>query len=176
MAADDQGSCPHLASPRTGRGLFGRFPGANGTREADDDGTMRPLTRGYDQRLPHDLPHDYAAALKAYDGGRIDGFDQSPAADRYAFTQLVGPSQLPNYWHWAQTFVLGDAFFASEQGPSFPNHLPDVGLRRAEERAGRRGRHRGRGPQDVTVLRLQDPARPTLGACIADVGDGKGCR
>ncbi|MDP9342494.1 MAG: hypothetical protein M3Q23_10470 [Actinomycetota bacterium] len=103
--------------------LFGRFPGANGTRMADDHGTMRPLTPGYDQRLPHDLPHDYAAALKAYDGGKMDGFNQSPAADQYAFTQMVGPSQLPNYWHWAKRFVLGDAFFASVNGPSFPNHL-----------------------------------------------------
>jgi phospholipase C len=103
--------------------MFGRFPGANGTRMADDHGTMRPLTRGYDQRLPHDLPHDYAAALKAYDGGKMDGFNQSPASDQYAFTQLVGPSQLPNYWHWAKDFVLSDAFFASVNGPSFPNHL-----------------------------------------------------
>src|ERR671937_2116586 len=91
--------------------LFGRFPGANGTRVADDHGTKRPLTRGYDQRLPHDLPHDYIAALKAYDGGKMDGFNQSPAADQYAFTQMVGPSQLPNYWHWARQFVLGDDFF-----------------------------------------------------------------
>src|SRR5438309_9966572 len=40
--------------------LFGRFPGANGATMADDHGTMRPLTKGYDQRLPHDLPHDHA--------------------------------------------------------------------------------------------------------------------
>jgi len=103
--------------------MFGRFPGADGTRMADDHGTTRPLTRGYDQRLPHDLPHDYIAALKAYDDGKMDGFNQSQAADAYAFTQLVGPSQLPNYWHWAKSFVLGDHFFASVNGPSFPNHL-----------------------------------------------------
>jgi phospholipase C len=103
--------------------LFGRFPGADGAATADDAGVMRPLTKGFDQRLPHDLPHDYAAALKDYDGGKMDGFNQSPAADQYAFTQMTGPRMLPNYWHWARDFVLGDHFFASVNGPSYPNHL-----------------------------------------------------
>jgi phospholipase C len=103
--------------------LFGRFPGAEGTTMADDHGKRRPLTRGYDQRLPHDLPHNYQAAISAYDGGKMDGFNLSDAADRYAFTQMTGPRMLPNYWHWAERFVLGDRFFASVNGPSFPNHL-----------------------------------------------------
>ncbi len=103
--------------------LFGRFPGADGARVANDHGTKRPLTRGYDQRLPHDLPHDFAAAVKSYDGGKMDGFNLTDAADRYAFTQMTGPKMLPNYWHWAERFVLGDHFFASMNGPSYPNHL-----------------------------------------------------
>ena len=53
----------------------------------------------------------------------MDGFATiSQAADRYAYTQYL-PEDLPNYWHWAERFVLGDNFFASAQGPSFPNHL-----------------------------------------------------
>jgi phospholipase C len=103
--------------------LFGRFPGADGATTADDHGEERPLSRGYDQRLPHDLPHDYQAAVRDYDGGKMDGFDLTPAADQYAFTQMTGPRMLPNYWHWAERFVLGDRFFASVNGPSFPNHL-----------------------------------------------------
>jgi phospholipase C len=103
--------------------LFGQFPGADGATTANDHGTIRPLTRGYDQRLPHDLPHDYPAAVRAYDGGKMDGFNLSPAADQYAFTQMTGQAMLPNYWHWAKQFVLGDRFFASVNGPSFPNHL-----------------------------------------------------
>jgi phospholipase C len=104
--------------------MFGTFPGADGASTADDKGRTRPLVHGsqYDQRLPHDLPHDYVAALKAYDHGKMDGFTQSPASDKYAYTQLT-KGQLPNYWHWAQRFVLGDHFFASVNGPSFPNHL-----------------------------------------------------
>src|SRR2546423_1275113 len=104
--------------------MFGTFPGADGTRVANDKGKSRPLVHGpmYDQRLPHDLPHDYIAALKDYDHGKMDGFTQSPASARYAYTQLT-KNQLPNYWHWAQHFVLADHFFASVNGPSFPNHL-----------------------------------------------------
>ncbi len=104
--------------------LFGLFPGANGATMANDHGTMRPLTRGYDQRM-HDLPHDYPAALADWDHGKMDGFNTNKYTDKYAFTQLR-PDQLPNYWHWAQQFVLSDNFFASEQGPSFPNHLYSI--------------------------------------------------
>jgi phospholipase C len=103
--------------------LFGRFPGARGTTTATDRGRVRPLTRGHDQRLPTDLPHGYPAALKAWNNGRMDGFTQNRASDRYAYTQMAGPEQMPNYWHWASEFVLADNFFASAQGPSFPNHL-----------------------------------------------------
>ena len=49
----------------------GRFPGADGTTQANDAGHMRPLTKGYDQRLPHDLPHNYGAALKDYNLGNL---------------------------------------------------------------------------------------------------------
>jgi phospholipase C len=104
--------------------VFGTFPGADGTSTADDHGRQRPMIHGamYEQRLPHDLPHDYAAALKAWDHGKMDGFTQSEASDKYAYTQLT-KDQLPNYWHWAERFVLADHFFASVNGPSFPNHL-----------------------------------------------------
>jgi phospholipase C len=53
----------------------------------------------------------------------MDGFATiSTAADRYAYTQYQ-PGDLPNYWRWAEEYALGDNFFASAQGPSFPNHL-----------------------------------------------------
>jgi phospholipase C len=103
--------------------MFGRFPGAEGTTMGNDHGRIFPLYRGYDQRLPHDLAHDYQAALDDYDHGKMDGFNQGPPSEVLAYTQLHGPEQLPNYWHWAKNFVLGDYFFASVNGPSFPNHL-----------------------------------------------------
>jgi len=106
---------------RTFDHLFGTFPGANGVSFGMDNGTRRPLTRGTDQRA-HDIPHCYQCSISAWDGGKMDGFNQTIYADRWAYTQLH-KDQLPNYWHWAQHNVLADNFFSSAQGPSFPNHL-----------------------------------------------------
>jgi phospholipase C len=110
---------------RTFDNLFGTFPGANGAASANDDGTIRTLTRGTDGRLPGDLPHCYVCALQAWNYGRMDGFDQGGLTTKWAFTRLRR-TQLPNYWHWAKQFVLADNFFASAQGPSFPNHLYSI--------------------------------------------------
>jgi phospholipase C len=102
--------------------LFGTFPGANGTSVGRDRGVRRPLVRGTDARTTADIPHCYECALAAWNEGAMDGFNQTAMADRWAYTQLH-KDQLPNYWHWAKRFVLSDNFFASAQGPSFPNHL-----------------------------------------------------
>jgi phospholipase C len=110
---------------RTLDNLFGTFPGANGTRVGWDHGVRRPLTRGTDGRTDSDIPHCYQCALTAWSGGKMDGFNQSESADRWAYTQLHR-DQLPNYWHWAESNVLFDDFFASAQGPSFPNHLYSI--------------------------------------------------
>jgi hypothetical protein len=101
--------------------MFGRFPGVNGVTFGWDHGVRRPLTRGIEGRA-HDLPHCFNCALAAIDGGKMDGFNQSEYADRYAYTQFRR-NQLPNYWPWAREFVVSDNFFASATGPSFPNHL-----------------------------------------------------
>jgi len=107
---------------RTFDNLFGRFPGADGVTTGLDEGRVRPLTPASD-RIPVDIVHCYKCALQAWNGGKMDGFASvSAPADRYAYTQF-GPTDLPAYWHWAKRFVLGDNFFASAQGPSFPNHL-----------------------------------------------------
>ena len=107
---------------RTFDNLYGLFPGANGATTGMDGATERPLTQAAD-RLTEDIKHCYPCALQAYDHGKMDGFGSvSAAAERYAYTQYQ-PTDLPAYWQWAKDFVLGDNFFASAQGPSFPNHL-----------------------------------------------------
>jgi len=107
---------------RTFDNMFGMFPGANGVTVGNDRGEQRPLTQAPD-RIEEDIKHCYECALQAYDDGKMDGFATiSDAAEQYAYTQFR-PEDLPNYWHWAKEFVLGDNFFASAQGPSFPNHL-----------------------------------------------------
>jgi phospholipase C len=107
---------------RTFDNLFGRFPGADGATEGLDGDRIRPLTRTPD-RLLNDIPHCYACSIESWNHGRMDNFARTDPGDRYAYTQLVGPDDLPNYWRWAERFALSDNFFASAQGPSFPNHL-----------------------------------------------------
>ncbi|MDP9295924.1 MAG: hypothetical protein M3O88_04400 [Actinomycetota bacterium] len=109
---------------RTFDNLFGTFPAANGATSGMDHGVRRPLTRGTDGRA-HDIPHCYVCSLSAWDQGKMDGFNQTIYANRWAYTQLH-KDQLPNYWHWAQQNVLADNFFSSAQGPSFPNHLYSI--------------------------------------------------
>src|SRR5580765_2123727 len=85
---------------RTFDNLFGTFPGANGASTGMDHGVERPLIKGTDGRTYDDIPHCYECALAAWDGGLMDGFNQSESADRWSYTQLHH-NQLPNYWHWA---------------------------------------------------------------------------
>jgi phospholipase C len=107
---------------RTTDHLFGRFPGVDGVTQGLDGDEMRPLTRPPD-RLPDDIPHCYDCAIEAWNEGRMNGFNRADISDRFAYTQMHGPEDLPNYWRWAEEFALSDNFFASAQGPSFPNHL-----------------------------------------------------
>jgi phospholipase C len=107
---------------RTMDHMFGRFPGVNGVIEGLDGDRLRPLTRPPD-RLPDDIPHCYPCALESWNGGRMNNFARNDIGDRFAYTQMRGPEDLPNYWRWAHEFALSDNFFASAQGPSFPNHL-----------------------------------------------------
>jgi phospholipase C len=95
-----------------------------------------PLHHERDQ-IP-DINHSSTSARLAYDNGKMDRFDlikQNKATAKNAsgsstlnpyannsLTQLY-QSDIPNYWTYAQNFVLGDNMFSSLMGPSFPNHL-----------------------------------------------------
>ncbi len=101
--------------------VFGRFPGANGTQMGVNQGQEVPLVDA-PEWLPGDLPHDLTAWLEGYNEGNMDGFAQGTYGPYYAYSQFR-PEDIPNYWHWAQNYVLGDNFFASAAGPSYANHL-----------------------------------------------------
>lgn len=107
---------------RTTDHLFGRFPGVDGVTEGYDGDRLRPLTPPLD-RLPDDIPHCYECAIESWNEGRMNNFARVEEGDLYAYTQMQGRQDLPNYWRWAEEFALSDNFFASAQGPSFPNHL-----------------------------------------------------
>jgi phospholipase C len=80
------------------------------------------------------------AAHIAYDGGKLDGFSQIRGAFQIDATtgkrmdmvdSQLYPSDIPNYWRYAQTFTLTDNFFSSVNSNSFPNHLFTVAAQAA---------------------------------------------
>jgi phospholipase C len=102
--------------------LFGKYgKGANGATVGVDLGAEVPLGP-CPQWLAGDLPHDHAAAINCLNGGKLDGFAGGIYGQYFSYTQF-DRNDLPNYWRWADEFVLCDNFFASALGPSHPNHL-----------------------------------------------------
>src|SRR6478609_10428305 len=89
-------------------------------------------------------PHDEPAAIKDVDGGKMDGFVGSldarptkcwvdrtlPHCDRILgprgqpdVMSTLGRGSIPNYWSWADHFVLQDAMFTPADSWSLPSHL-----------------------------------------------------
>lgn len=129
---------------------FGTFPGADGipmqngvpTVCAYDPVTNQCIKPFHD---PSDInyggPHGYDAAVTDIDGGKMDGFVQSlikgqskyctdpatPGCSRSA----LGPDvmgwhdarEIPNYWAYAENFVLQDHMFEPSASWSLPAHL-----------------------------------------------------
>jgi phospholipase C len=112
---------------RTFNEYFGTYPGAVGSTSGASmlHGDHIPLKSCYDQQ-PHDITHGFAAGLYAIDGGKMDGFDIiGDGRDLTGYT-TCSRSQIPNYWKYADRFVLADHFFTSMFGPTYPEHLYTV--------------------------------------------------
>ncbi len=105
--------------------IFGRFPGADGTRFAHRGRKRIKMIETPDSLL-HDLGHGGKSAKRAIDGGRMDGFYRIAFAKQNG--QDVADSQyfkrdVPNYWAYATHFALADHLFSTILSSSFPNHL-----------------------------------------------------
>jgi phospholipase C len=84
-------------------------------------------------------PHGEASAIADVNGGRMDGFivqrDQArssctnpydPACDAGGLPDVMGyhtAAEIPNYWTYAQDFVLDDHMFEPVKSWSLPDHL-----------------------------------------------------
>jgi phospholipase C len=115
---------------RTFDNYFGTYPGADGVTSGPiSTGQVIPLGRTPDV-TPRDIGHSWTNAIQSWDNGRMDRFDtigpQVSACningDMLCYTQLQ-QQDIPNYFAYAQHFVLADRNFSSQHGMSLPNHL-----------------------------------------------------
>jgi phospholipase C len=70
-----------------------------------------------------DLAHDYGAAKKDYDKGKMDGFSKFGKHPLYGAYSYVDPNLIVPYRSMAQQYVLADEMFPTEFGGSFTGHL-----------------------------------------------------
>jgi phospholipase C len=119
---------------RTFDNMFGAFnlPGLDGTTTALlSTGQVIPMPDEAD--VIRDICHQWGCALTGMDNGKMDGFDLITGAvaygqpcsingDNLCFTQYR-QADLPNYFKYAQNFVVADHMFSGLHATSYPNHL-----------------------------------------------------
>jgi phospholipase C len=126
---------------------FGTYPGADGipTRGRQfavcvpDPASGRCIEPFHDTAdLNHGGPHGAAAATAAIDGGKMDGFIAQAEHARKGCRNPLDPAcggsstdvmgyhdrrEIPNYWAYAQHYVLQDHMFEPNASWSLPEHL-----------------------------------------------------
>ena len=115
---------------RTFNNFFATFPGATGTtvgKESVSGSSQSINLKETGLTNKKNLRHSYPGFLKAYDGGKMDGFNLvgSPSNGRpenSAPYQYVNPSDIAPYWTLAQTYALANAMFTTQGSESFPAH------------------------------------------------------
>jgi phospholipase C len=126
---------------------FGTFPGADGLPVVNGQFTtcVPDPTGGQCTRPYHDAanrnaggPHGQSSATADIDGGRMDGFQKQAKAAVVTCGNPNDPAcshgspdvmgyhdarEIPNYWAYAQNFVLQDHMFEPNASWSLPQHL-----------------------------------------------------
>ena len=130
---------------------FGTFPGADGIPMAHGTPSVclnNPTTTGQciaphhnPSDINHGAGHSASAAVTAIDGGKMDGFLQVLATSRKGCQDPNAPDcvngaggsvdvmgwhdarEIPNYWAYAENFVLQDHLFEPTASWSLPQHL-----------------------------------------------------
>jgi phospholipase C len=128
---------------RTFNNYFATYPGAEGatsggTLECSTDGCVDgPFVelRVAEDVQEHDLTHCFRCGLTAINGGKMNGFNHmnGPVGLDQERQVLHGSDlsgyvyfdreSIPNYWAYADRFVLADRFFTPMYGPTLPAHL-----------------------------------------------------
>jgi phospholipase C len=116
---------------RTFDNYFARYPGAEGTDTGrTSTGETIELEVATDVMTP-DLGHAYLDGVTAINGGKMDGFDLVTNGETLNGYTSFTREGIPNYWAYADNFVLSDHTFSSMYGPTFPEHLYTVGAQSA---------------------------------------------
>jgi phospholipase C len=127
---------------------FGTYPGANGipagvcVHDPLNGGCVKPFHDPADEN--YGGPHGSHQFVKDLDAGKMDGFVEqaekgmeckttepgcSPCAESGSSAKCVDvmgyhdAREIPNYWTYAQNFVLQDNMFESASSWSWPEHL-----------------------------------------------------
>lgn len=107
--------------------LFGRFPGADGTKYANRGG--KRVLAATTPPVIEDMGHDAHSVDIGVDGGKMDGFYRIYQAIQKGVdvsdSEYSGKA-LPDYWAYAKHYALADHFFSTVLGSSFPNHLVTI--------------------------------------------------
>ena len=112
---------------RTFDNYFGTFPGADGATSGPiSSGQVIPLGHTPDYTFPLDPEHDFGGFVEAFDNGKLDRFDLITDGNVnggfLSYTQAT-QADIPNYFAYAQNFVLADRMFSSIKADSFTNHI-----------------------------------------------------
>ena len=112
---------------RTFDNLFGEYPGADGTTvgkglSSSGQQITIPLKQAPDVQ-PSDITHGFNAGILSIDGGKMDGLNTILDGTHDEGYEEFSKSQIPNYYAYADHFVLADRFFTSMYGPTTPEHL-----------------------------------------------------
>ena len=113
---------------------FGTFPGADGIPPGVcvPDPAARTCVKPFHSTadLTYGGPHDDSAATADIDGGKMDGFIAQAEHDNSPNPQDVmsykDAREIPNYWAYAQHFVLEDHLYESNASWSLPSHMYTV--------------------------------------------------
>ena len=109
--------------------MFRGFPGANTVSSGRGHLGQKIVLAPAPFEGPCDPDHSHEAWVKDYDGGKMDGFDTTPAScigvppsSAYPYGYLPYAEVKP-YWDIAKQFSVADNMFASQTGPSYPGHM-----------------------------------------------------
>lgn len=101
--------------------IFGTMAGVDGaTSGLDSHGNVIPLGHAPDSTV--NFSHTWSAFIRNIDKGKMDGWNLDPSCSTYKCYVQYYQTDIPNYWAYAQNYVVADEFFSSLNGPSYPNH------------------------------------------------------